>query len=954
MTGTEEHGLRGEETLTLSPGPGAGLASASTTESPVLGAAPLGPTEPAPRPEESPASRTGPLRRSSTAQEPSGPPVSSRQAAGPAIRAGTLIGHYELIRELGRGGMGTVFLGRDVRLGRLVGIKVVTSLTGARLQRFLVEARATALCKHENIVTIHDVNEHDGYPYIGQSLRAWMDQRRPAGADETVATAPVSASAAVEMMVPVVRALSCAHKLGIVHRDLKPDIKVLDFGIAKLLDTDVAGPVDRAPISLRTTLTREGAMMGTIPYMSPEQWLGEGIDHASDIWAVGIMLYELVTGAHPLAPVTVHSLMQVALLDQPMPELDGARPELGALGGIIDRCLRKRKAERTASAQQLLAELLPLLPGRLEIVLGADESPFAGLSAFQEAEDVARMVTRLRSQPLLAIVGASGVGKSSLVRAGIVPALKRSGGGWESLILRPGREPMAALAELLSHPSLLTRGGSERPEPQGGDASRGRMLVERLRAEPGYGRAARVGGAQAAPRRALRRPVRGALHALVRRARRVPLVPRGRRGRRVLAPARHPVDAVGLHRAGGRGQAFHGGGDARARGPAAHRPRRAARGAHAARPGGAVRDRGPGAGRGHPRRAGDDPRRAAALAVHGGAVVGSARSRAPAADAGELRDERAPGEALPGGVRAPGDARAHAGHRQREIRELPGEPDEIEGVVHVLSDARLLAVETGRDDAGSRVEIVHESLIDWPTLQRWLDENQKDAAFLDKLRVAARQWESSGCADDTLWRGKIAQEARRFRDRYYYQGQLPEREQRYLDAVLRLSSQAKRRRRTLIAGTMTGLALLVAMAALGIIKVVRQNQVITAQLEEIRQTEYNLEQALANERAAREAAERARRNTEDQRRLAEVLQKEAEEARYRAESAAEQARKAARDARAARDMARASESGARDAEARASAEERRAKEAAEHERRSREALEQLIQRSVGNIREDLR
>ncbi|WP_437339031.1 nSTAND1 domain-containing NTPase [Sorangium sp. So ce394] len=1003
MTGTEEHGLRGEETLTLSPGPGAGLASASTTESPVLGAAPLGPTEPAPRPEESPASRTGPLRRSSTAQEPSGPPVSSRQATGPAIRAGTLIGHYELIRELGRGGMGTVFLGRDVRLGRLVGIKVVTSLTGARLQRFLVEARATALCKHENIVTIHDVNEHDGYPYMvleyidGQSLRAWMDQRRPAGADETVATAPVSASAAVEMMVPVVRALSCAHKLGIVHRDLKPEnimleasgaIKVLDFGIAKLLDTDVAGPVDRAPISLRTTLTREGAMMGTIPYMSPEQWLGEGIDHASDIWAVGIMLYELVTGAHPLAPVTVHSLMQVALLDQPMPELDGARPELGALGGIIDRCLRKRKAERTASAQQLLAELLPLLPGRLEIVLGADESPFAGLSAFQEAdadrffgraEDVARMVTRLRSQPLLAIVGASGVGKSSLVRAGIVPALKRSGGGWESLILRPGREPMAALAELLSHPSLLTRGGSERPEPPGGDASRGRMLVDRLRAEPGYlGAELRAWAARKQRRvvlfvdqfeelytlscdageRAAFLSCLGGVADDASSPLRVILSMRSDFIERV-AEDRHFMAAVTrglvvlppIGRAGLR--------------DALTRPVQAAR--YEIEDPALVEDildvlettRGAlpllqfMAARWWDLR--DRERRLLTRASYEaiGGVAGTLASHADTVLAGMSVRQAKLCRAVFERLVTPERTRAIAS--LREIRELPGEPDEIEGVVHVLSDARLLAVETGRDDAGSRVEIVHESLIErWPTLQRWLDENQKDAAFLDKLRVAARQWESSGCADDTLWRGKIAQEARRFRDRYYYQGQLPEREQRYLDAVLRLSSQAKRRRRTLIAGTMTGLALLVAMAALGIIKVVRQNQVITAQLEEIRQTEYNLEQALANERAAREAAERARRNTEDQRRLAEVLQKEAEEARYRAESAAEQARKAARDARAARDMARASESGARDAEARASAEERRAKEAAEHERRSREALEQLIQRSVGNIREDLR
>ncbi|KYG04346.1 protein kinase [Sorangium cellulosum] len=1010
MTGTEEHGLRGEETLTLSPGPGAGLASTSTTESPVLGAAPLGPTEPAPRPEESPASRTGPLRRSSTAQEPFGPPMSSRQATGPAIRAGTLIGHYELIRELGRGGMGTVFLGRDVRLGRLVGIKVVTSLTGARLQRFLVEARATALCKHENIVTIHDVNEHDGYPYMvleyidGQSLRAWMDQRRPAGADEAVATAPVSASAAVEMMVPVVRALSCAHKLGIVHRDLKPEnimleasgaIKVLDFGIAKLLDTDVAGPVERAPISIRTTLTREGAMMGTIPYMSPEQWLGEGIDHASDIWAVGIMLYELVTGAHPLAPVTVHSLMQVALLDQPMPELDGARPELGALGGIIDRCLRKRKAERTASAQQLLSELLPLLPGRHEIVLGADESPFAGLSAFQEAdadrffgraEDVARMVTRLRSQPLLAIVGASGVGKSSLVRAGIVPALKRSGGGWESLILRPGREPMAALAELLGHPSLLTRGGSERPEPSGGDASRGRMLVERLRAEPGYlGAELRAWAARKQRRvvlfvdqfeelytlscdageRAAFLSCLGGVADDASSPLRVILSMRSDFIERV-AEDRHFMAAVTrglvvlppIGRAGLR--------------DALTRPVQAAR--YEIEDPALVEDildvlettRGAlpllqfMAARWWDLR--DRERRLLTRASYEaiGGVAGTLASHADAVLAGLGGRQAKLCRAILERLVTPERTRAIAS--LEELRELPGDgdPDELESVVHLLADARLLAIETGRDDAGSKVEIVHESLIArWPTLLRWLDENQEDAVFLGKLRAAARHWASSGGADDLLWRGKLAEEARRFRERS--ERRLPEREQRYLDAVIGLAGQAQRRKRNLIVGTIASLALLVVGATAGIVTVVRQNRVISAQLADIRRTEDSLEEALARETASRQAAEQARMSTEEQRKRAELLQREAEEARDRAEAEAERARAAAGEARTARDEARTSEAEARrakaqadDERARAGVEERKAKQAADDERRSKEELEQLIRRSVGRIRDRLR
>ncbi|MGK4008984.1 hypothetical protein WMF31_40645 [Sorangium sp. So ce1036] len=297
-----------------------------------------------------------------------------------------------------------------------------------------------------------------------------------------------------------------------------------------------------------------------------------------------------------------------------------------------------------------------------------------------------------------------------------------------------------------------------------------------------------------------------------------------------------------------------------------------------------------------------------------------------------------------------------------ELRELPGDgdPDELESVVHLLADARLLAIETGRDSAGSRVEIVHESLIArWPTLLRWLDENQGDSVFLDKLRAAARQWASSGCADDLLWRGKLAEEARRFRERS--ERRLPEREQRYLDAVVRLAGQAQRRKRNFIVGTITSLALLVVGAAAGIVTVVRQNRVISAQLEDIRRTEGSLEEALARETASRQAAEQARMSTEEQRRRAERLQKEAEEARDRAEAEAEKARAAAEEARTARDEARASEAEARRAEARADderaragVEEQRARQAAADERRSKEALEQLITRSVGRVRDRLR
>ncbi|WP_437316884.1 nSTAND1 domain-containing NTPase [Sorangium sp. So ce385] len=936
------------------------------------------------------------------------------------VAAGTFLGHYELIRELGRGGMGTVFLARDVRLGRLVAIKLLTTLTGPRLDRFLVEARATARCKHENIVTIYDVDEHDGYPYMvleyieGQSLRAWMKQRRPAGAARGAAATPLSTSAAAEVIVPVVRALACAHKLGIVHRDLKPEnimleasgaIKVLDFGIAKQLDAapardERAPPALHAPTDLAGALplTRDGAVMGTLAYMSPEQRAGEAIDHATDIWAVGIMLHELVTGAHPFDEAGAPGAARPAALDAPARALGAGRGDLGPLGPIVERCLRRRRSERFASAQELLAELTPLLPGRREIVLGAAESPFAGLSAFQEVDadrffgredDIAGMVARLKSQPLLAIVGASGVGKSSLVRAGIIPALKRSGAGWASLVMRPGRAPMAALADLLGHPALREKTEAKTddgaPAALARDSARGQR-IERLRAEPGYlGAALRAWSARNQRRVVLFVDQFEELYTLSCDARdraaffsclegvaddassplrvilstRSDFIERVAEDRRFMAGVTRglvflsPIGREGLR-------------------DALLKPIQAARyeiedpamvdgildmleTTHGALPLlqftaarlWDMRDR--------------DRRlltRASYEAI--GGVAGTLASHADAVLAGLGGRQAKLCRAILERLVTPERTRAIAS--LEELRELPGDgdPDELESVVHLLADARLLAIETGRDNAGSKVEIVHESLIArWPTLLRWLDENQEDAVFLDKLRAAARHWASSGGADDLLWRGKLAEEARRFRERS--ERRLPEREQRYLDAVIGLAGQAQRRKRNLIVGTIASLALLVVGATAGIVTVVRQNRVISAQLADIRRTEESLEEALARETASRQAAEQARMSTEEQRERAELLQKEAEEARDRAEAEAERARAAAGEARTARDEARTSEAEARRAEAqadderaRAGAEARKAKQAADDERRSKEELEQLIQRSVGRIRERLR
>jgi len=285
-------------------------------------------------------------------------------AINPAdIESGMVIKHYELIRKLGAGGTGTVFLARDTRLGRLVAIKFLMERSAAAVERFLVEARTTAQCRHDNIVVIYDVDEISGRPYMaleyveGRTLRDAM----AAGARDT-------ASMAIEWMLPVARALDCAQRMGIVHRDLKPEnillsdtgqIKVLDFGIAKQMTREEVKTIttQRTAQSANVGLTQDDAFVGTIPYMAPEQLLEQPIDGRVDIWATGIILFELATGAHPLAPLAPEDLLSISNLNSPMPSAHDKLPGAPGLAEVIDRCLKKRREERFASAAELAEAL---------------------------------------------------------------------------------------------------------------------------------------------------------------------------------------------------------------------------------------------------------------------------------------------------------------------------------------------------------------------------------------------------------------------------------------------------------------------------------------------------------------------------------------------------------------------------------------------------------------------
>ena len=214
------------------------------------------------------------------------------------------------------------------------------------------------------------------------------------------------------------------------------------------------------------------------------------VDHRSDLWALGIMMFEMLAGRHPIESLTVEALLTNAVSDDPSISFRQLVPDaIAAIAAIVDGCLRKKKLERIARASDIVRRLEEQLAGRHGRQLDEGERPYPGLSAFQEthadrlfrrSRDVAKMVARVRELPITGIIGPSGVGKSSFIRAGVGPALKASGERLEVLTLRPGRQPIAALASIVQR--LTTRSNTDL-EVQNEEHH---QLAHRLRSEPGF------------------------------------------------------------------------------------------------------------------------------------------------------------------------------------------------------------------------------------------------------------------------------------------------------------------------------------------------------------------------------------------------------------------------------------------------------------------------------------
>jgi len=328
-------------------------------------------------------------------------------------RTGERVSTYLILRRLGSGGMGEVYLATDTRLGRQVALKFVprSQLKDEQtMSRFEKEARTASALNHPNILTIYEVGEHQGERFIatefidGITLRTELRRHAMALGD------------ALDIAIQIASALVASHRAGITHRDLKPGnimlrsdgyLKVIDFGLAK---TAAAGESVTSNFPTGEALTFPGSLLGTVGYMSPEQARGEEVDHRTDLWSLGVILYEMIAGGRPFdGPTDSHVL--VAIMEQDAPAFEEAPP---GLMKILHHALTKNRDRRYQSAEEMLSDLR-------EIRQGLDVS----VSSMRVAEILGRRQTKRRVWPMF-VAGAAAL---------ILLAL-----GW-LLILRPNLAP---------------------------------------------------------------------------------------------------------------------------------------------------------------------------------------------------------------------------------------------------------------------------------------------------------------------------------------------------------------------------------------------------------------------------------------------------------------------------------------------------------------------------------
>ena len=324
------------------------------------------------------------------------------------------IGHYKVISQIGRGGMGVVYLAQDKRLGRKVALKILPSYFNRdhlRVRRFEQEARAASALNHPNILMIFDIGQVETTPFIatefieGETLRSRL------------ARGSLAIDEALELSIQVASALDAAHQAGIVHRDIKPEnimlrpdgyVKVLDFGLAKLTEQQAHTTNTTAP-TIGQIDTAPGTIVGTANYLSPEQARGLEVDARADIFSLGVVIYEMVAGHPPFVGETTSDVIAAILKEEPRGLSEEAKDAPAELQQIVTKALRKNKEERYQSARQMFNDLTQLkreieVDARIKSRSSGETSAESNATVARETESIEKAVKRALSRRAVLVV----------------------------------------------------------------------------------------------------------------------------------------------------------------------------------------------------------------------------------------------------------------------------------------------------------------------------------------------------------------------------------------------------------------------------------------------------------------------------------------------------------------------------------------------------------------------
>ncbi len=741
---------------------------------------------------------------------------------------------YRLLRPLGRGRTGHVYLAHDTLLERTVAVKFIPTLDDETLSRFLIEARAAARLQHPNVATLYRAGQFEDLPYlVSEYIRGTSLDRLPR---------PQPWQRVLDIGIGLARGLAAAHRRNVLHRDIKPanaileesgEVKLLDFGLAKLLDAPPEPPGDapdgapeappdgqEASGDLELPSLPHGTLVGTPYFMSPETWRKEPASVRSDLFSLGALLYELAAGQGPFRHVPLQELPRALQEQQARPLLSAAPGVEPRFAAVVDRCLRREPTERFASADALLEALEDLRASDTAPPI-PEGNPYRGLNAFQEEhralffgrrQEVRAVLERLRANAFVLVTGDSGVGKSSLCLAGVLPRVREGaledGLSWSVARMVPGRRPVASLAAALAPHVALEEARLEqlaRAEPT--------TLVRALRSALGEGvrRGVVLHVDQLEELVTLSEPTEAALMAEL-----LGQLASGVTGVRLLATSRSDF----LTRLG----ALPGLGEALSRALYLLRP----------------------LGRAEVREVVTGPARAKGARFESEALVDTlvestlrAEGSLPLlqftlAELWEARDQERgiiPAAALEalGGVNGAlagyadgviaqllpdqqGAARqllmrlvtVDGTRARRSEAELLGQDPASRAALEALIRARLVMAR--RSEEGTTFDIAHEALLSgWPMLAQWLAEANEARQLHARLEQAAAEWERMGRPREALWGARHLAEVHGLAPE-----RLTQREATFLQASRREVRRGRLLRRVLAAGFVASLALVYA------------------------------------------------------------------------------------------------------------------------------------------------